>query len=84
MAKSGSPAEVKILTSQHDDGNTSMLQRGFLGFRQFKPSLAHGKNELAEYALAVNEVFQLLKGLPYSQIISSPVAHTGFHRLTRE
>ena len=61
-----------------------MLQRGFLGFRQFKPSLAHGKNELAEYALAVNEVFQLLKGLPDSQIVSSSVAHTGFHRLTRE
>ena len=61
-----------------------MLQRGFLGFRQFKPSLAHGKNELAEYALAVNDVFKLLKGLPYSQIVSSPVAHTGFHRLTRE
>ena len=61
-----------------------MLQRGFLGFRQFKPSLAHGKNELAEYALAVNEVFQLLKDLPNNQIISSPVAHTGFHRLTKE
>ncbi len=61
-----------------------MLQRGFLGFRQFKPSLAHGNNELAEYALAVNEVFQLLKDLPCSQIVSSPVAHTGFHRLTRE
>ena len=61
-----------------------MLQRGFLGFRQFKPSLAHSSDELKQYAQAVNEVFQLIKGLPDDQMISSPVAHTGFHRLTKE
>ena len=61
-----------------------MLRRGFLGFRQFKPSLAHGKSELAEYALAVHEVFQLLKDSSNDEIISSRVAHTGFYRLTKE
>ena len=61
-----------------------MLQRGFLGFRQFKPSLAHGKAELAQYAIAVHEVFKLIKDSPNSEILSSPVAHTGFYRLTKE
>ena len=61
-----------------------MLQRGFLGFRQFKPSLAHGKEELAQYAIAVHEVFKLIKDLPNDQIITSDLAHSGFHRLTKE
>jgi glutamate-1-semialdehyde aminotransferase len=61
-----------------------MLRRGFLGFRQFKPSLAHGKAELAQYAIAVHEVFKLIKGSSNSEILSSPVAHTGFYRLTKE
>ena len=61
-----------------------MLRRGFLGFRQFKPSLAHGKAELAQYAIAVHEVFKLIKDSPNSEILSSPVAHTGFYRLTKE
>jgi len=61
-----------------------MLQRGFLGFRQFKPSLAHGNTELMEYKNAVDEVFEILSKLSDDNIISSPVAHTGFHRLTKE
>jgi glutamate-1-semialdehyde 2,1-aminomutase len=61
-----------------------MLENGFLGFRQFKPSLTHGNNELKVYAKATSEVFQILKDLSDEQIISAPVAHTGFHRLTRE
>ena len=61
-----------------------MLQRGFLGFRQFKPSLAHGEDELDKYKNAVEDVFLLLSKLPNDEIISSPVAHTGLHRLTKE
>ena len=61
-----------------------MLQRGFLGFRQFKPSLAHGDAELNKYKNAVEDVFLLLSKLPNDEIISSPVAHTGLHRLTKE
>jgi len=61
-----------------------MLRRGFLGFRQFKPSLAHGKAELAQYSIAVHEVFKLIKDTPDSDIISSSIAHTGFYRLTKE
>lgn len=61
-----------------------MLQRGFLGFRQFKPSLAHSDAELDKYKDAVDEVFLLLSKLTNDKIIFSPVAHTGLHRLTKE
>ena len=61
-----------------------MLQRGFLGFRQFKPSLAHTDKELNKYATAVTEVFSLLSRLPEEKIAISKVAHTGFKHLTKE
>ena len=61
-----------------------MLQRGFLGFRQFKPSLVHGQHELVEYKQAVNEVFKLIRDLTDDQVSSLPLANTGFHRLTDE
>ncbi len=61
-----------------------MLQRGFLGFRQFKPSLSHTDIELDMYYSALNEVFGLLSQLSNDEIVSSPVAHTGLHRLTKE
>jgi glutamate-1-semialdehyde 2,1-aminomutase len=61
-----------------------MLQRGFLGFRQFKPSLAHTDKELSKYATAMTEIFSLLSHLPEEQIAISKVAHTSFKRLTDE
>ncbi len=61
-----------------------MLTRGFLGFRQFKPSLAHGEFELKKYQEAVLETFSLLSRLPSGEILNSKVAHTGFSRLTKE
>jgi glutamate-1-semialdehyde 2,1-aminomutase len=61
-----------------------MLQRGFLGFRQFKPSLSHSDSELHKYKIALEEVFSLLSKLPDDKIISSPVAHSGLYRLTKE
>ena len=61
-----------------------MLQRGFLGFRQFKPSLAHGDAELDQYKNAVEDVFELLSRLPKDQILNSETAHTSFKHLTKE
>lgn len=61
-----------------------MLQRGFLGFRQLKPSLAHGQAELVAYARAVDEIFALLRNLPEGEICVTPEAHVGFQRLTKE
>ena len=61
-----------------------MLQRGFLGFRQFKPSLAHSDMELRQYKTAVEDVFKILVQLPHGKELNSEIAHTGFTRLTNE
>ena len=61
-----------------------MLRRGFLGFRQFKPSLAHTEEEMKRYKEAVSDVFKLLSSLSDDKIISSPIAQKGFYRLTKE
>jgi len=61
-----------------------MLERGFLGFRQFKPSLAHGSAEISAYADAAKDVFSVLAGLSEADLLDTPVAHSGFHRLTKE
>jgi glutamate-1-semialdehyde aminotransferase len=61
-----------------------MLKRGFLGFRQFKPSLAHQSTDLDQYQLAVAEVFALLAADPEASQLETPVHHSGFQRLTKE
>lgn len=61
-----------------------MLARGFLGFRQFKASLAHGPAEMAAYAQACDEVFALLAELPEHALLDTPPHHAGFQRLTKE
>ena len=61
-----------------------MLKRGFLGFRQFKPSLAHQSTDLDQYQLAVAEVFALLAADPEASHLETPVHHSGFQRLTKE
>ena len=61
-----------------------MLQREFLGFRQFKPSMAHGDSEVALYKAAVEDIFEILSNLSEEEILISPVAHSGFSRLTPE
>lgn len=61
-----------------------MLGHGFLGFRQFKPSLAHTTDDVARYAVAVDAVFGELARRDHSRLLATPVAHSGFHRLTKE
>jgi glutamate-1-semialdehyde 2,1-aminomutase len=61
-----------------------MLKRGFLGFRQFKPSWAHKDSDVSLYAAAVEEVIELLSKVDPIEYLSTPVAHSGFHRLTKE
>jgi glutamate-1-semialdehyde 2,1-aminomutase len=62
----------------------AMLERGFLGFRQFKPSLAHSQNEINLYKVAVEEVFETLSCLRSDEVLATEIAHTGFSRLTSE
>jgi hypothetical protein len=61
-----------------------MLKLGFLGFRQFKPSFAHSLNDVDLYAEAVDEVFSIIAKTPAQQLLTTPTAHLGFHRLTKE
>lgn len=61
-----------------------MLRCGFLGFRQFKPSLAHQPADLSQYQSAVIEVFALIAADPAAVSLDTPIAHTGFHRLSKE
>jgi len=61
-----------------------MIKRGFLGFRQFKPSLAHQATDLDLYQNAVDEVFSVLAADPTASQLDSPVHHSGFQRLTKE
>jgi len=61
-----------------------MLERGFLGFRQFKPALAHTTAEIEGYGAAAKEVFGLLAGLDEDELLDTPEAHAGLYRLTKE
>ena len=61
-----------------------MLQHGFLGFRQFKPAYAHSVADVQAYASAVDQVFAALAGRDPEQLLNTPPAHAGFHRLTKE
>ncbi len=61
-----------------------MLMRGFLGFRQFKPSLAHEQTDLDAYDAATRDVFTVLARLSEEDLLETPAAHSGFFRLTKE
>lgn len=61
-----------------------MLQRGILGFRQFKSSWAHQNPDLDRYRVAVDEVFAILASDPSCVTLDTPVHHAGFQRLTKE
>jgi glutamate-1-semialdehyde aminotransferase len=61
-----------------------MLKEGYLGFRQFKPSLAHRGDVLALYETAVARVFAKLVADPECNELDTPTHHAGFQRLTKE
>ena len=61
-----------------------MLQRSFLGFRQFKPAYAHTSEDVACYAMAVDEIFGELARRDPGDLLTTPPAHAGFFQLTRE
>ena len=61
-----------------------MLKKGFLGFRQFKPSFAHSNLIVEEYEKVVGEIFSKIATSPGDVLLNKPIAHTGLHRLTKE
>ena len=63
---------------------TEMLNLGFLGFRQFKPSLAHTEEDIKVYEQAVDKAFEQIANNPIQELLKSPKAHSGLYRLTKE
>ena len=61
-----------------------MLELGFLGFRQFKPSFAHTAGDVNKYSEAVDQIFGEIAQKDPESLLSTPVAHNGFYRLTKE
>ena len=62
-----------------------MLERGYLGFRQFRPSFAHNEKILDEFSLAVDEVFASIeKMIKQETPLPERPHHKGFYRLTKE
>lgn len=61
-----------------------MLKRGFLGYRQFKSSFAHTNEDIKKYTQAVDKVFQIIAEDNWANMLNTPVAHSGFTRLTSE
>ena len=61
-----------------------MLKLGFLGFRQFKPSYAHSMKDVELYSTAVDLVFEKISKHSPESLLNSPIAHSGFKRLTKE
>jgi len=61
-----------------------MLKKGFLGYRQFKSSYAHHNLDLSIYSEVVDEIFQIIAEDKWADVLKSPLAHSGFARLTSE
>ena len=61
-----------------------MLSRGILGFKQFRPSLAHTEKEVEIYRKAVDEVFLYLTSLNELDISNINLADSTFRKLTKE
>ena len=61
-----------------------MLKHGFLGFHQFKPSFAHTMQDVEAYAKAIDNIFEKISRTDLSNLLQTPTAHAGFHRLTKE
>ncbi|MBS83171.1 MAG: aminotransferase class III [Gammaproteobacteria bacterium] len=62
----------------------AMLDRGILGYRQFKPSYAHKKKDIDKYSMAVDQIFKILSENDISELLKSDIAHSSFARLTSE
>ena len=61
-----------------------MLKHNFLGFRQFRPSFAHSISDINRYEKVVNLVFEKISKKNSNQLLTTPIAHSGFFRLTKE
>ena len=90
ISTSGLPA-IAGFTFNHEDAQAlqsaftiEMLSRGILGFKQFRPSLAHTEKEVEIYRKSVSEVFLYLTSLTELDITKINLADSTFRKLTKE
>ena len=90
ISTSGLPA-IAGFTFNHENAQAlqsaftiEMLSRGILGFKQFRPSLAHTEKEVEIYRKAVDEVFLYLTSLNELDISNINLADSTFRKLTKE
>ncbi len=76
--------DYKKQTEMNTIFTIEMLKEGFLGFRQFRPSLAHTDSEISKYNKAVKKVFKIISQDLECKNLISPKHHLGFKRLTKE
>ncbi|MEC7143921.1 MAG: aminotransferase class III-fold pyridoxal phosphate-dependent enzyme [Pseudomonadota bacterium] len=76
--------DYKKQTEMNTIFTIEMLKEGFLGYRQFKPSLAHTDSEISKYNKAVKKVFKIISQDLECKNLISPKHHLGFKRLTKE
>ena len=76
--------DYKKQTEMNTIFTIEMLKEGFLGFRQFKPSLAHTDREIYKYNKAIKKVFKIISQDLECENLISPKHHLGFKRLTKE
>lgn len=62
---------------------STMLRKGILAFRQFKPSTAHTQNDIEYYRVCLSETLTEYDNLDRN-IKNYVEVQTGFHRLTKE
>jgi glutamate-1-semialdehyde 2,1-aminomutase len=85
--------EMAILAFDHPEASAlttlmtaEMLKRGYLAAAGFNATLAHEPRHVADYLVALDEVFEILSGAIEKNDIASriggPVKHSGFARLT--
>ncbi len=62
-----------------------MLEKRYLAYNQFKPSLAHTHQHVEDYLYAVEETFAVIAGAlkngSVATLLKGPVAQRGFYRL---
>ena len=81
-------AAFEFFSDKNSEINTlftiEMMRRGFLAFKQFKPSLSHDETVIVQYENAFKESLSTVANTQGPSSLFTPTQHKGFQRLTQE
>ena len=81
-------AAFEFFSDKNSEINTlftiEMMRRGFLAFKQFKPSLSHDETVIIQYENAFKESLSTVANAQGPSSLFTPTQHKGFQRLTQE